>query len=205
MNPRDLKIIGLTGGIGTGKSSVADFFKQRGILVIDADELSREAVFPGSPGLCQVVKEFGETVLLPDGTLNRAILRQQIFTDPQKRLRLENILHPEIRRLGDLKIRQAVHDGHDVLIYMAPLLLETGGADRVHEIWVVTLNPQTQLKRLMQRDNIPEHEAEKIISAQMPLKEKESKADLLINNNGTMEETVKQLEKIWQSMVSKQI
>ena len=185
-----MRVIGLTGGIASGKSTVAEMFRNRGVEVIDADELSRQAVEPGSPGLAAVVEAFGDGVLNARGGLDRGGLRQMIFADPELRRRLEQILHPLIRQLGEERIRKAADAGNRTVVYMAPLLIEAGAEDRVDEIWVVSVRPDVQLERLMQRDGISREQSELIIASQMPLEEKARRARIVIDNNGTRQETV---------------
>ncbi|MDD2271913.1 MAG: dephospho-CoA kinase [Desulfuromonadaceae bacterium] len=192
-----MKVIGLTGGIATGKSSVAHFFTSRGITVIDADQLARDAVQPGSPALAQIVSSFGQVVLTDDGTLNRKHLGEIVFSDPEKRRHLESILHPAIRKLAEEKIALAAAAGHKRLIYMAPLLIEANATDRVDDIWVVTVRPEIQLQRLMQRDGISLHQAKSIIASQMSLSEKESYGSVIIDNSGSKAETQAILENAW--------
>lgn len=191
-----IRVIGLTGGIATGKSSVALFFKERGIPVIDADQLARKAVLPGSPALEKIVSLFGQEVLTHDGMLDRKLLSILIFSDPEKRRQLEDIIHPEIRRLSEELISQAAAAGHQRLIYMAPLLIEAGVTDRVHTVWVVTVRPEIQLQRLMRREGITGEEAEKMIASQMPLSEKERYGSVIIDNSGTEDETRAVLEAV---------
>ena len=192
-----IRVIGLTGGIATGKSSVARFFEKHGVAVIDADVLAREAVKPGSDALARIVSLFGEEILLPDGNLDRRHLGKLVFASAGKRRQLEAILHPEIRRLANELIARLADQGHRLIFYMAPLLIEAGATDRVDEIWVVTVRPEVQLARLMMRDNISREEAERIVATQMPLAEKEKQARLVIDNSGTPEETLRLLEDIW--------
>lgn len=192
-----MRIIGLTGGIATGKSTVAAFLEERGAVVIDADSLSREAVRPGSPALERIVAAFGREVLLPDGTLDRKRLGDLVFASPEERRRLEEIMHPEIRRLADEHMARLVGEGHALVFYMAPLLIEAGALDRVDEVWVVTVRPEVQLERLMRRNNIGRAEAGRIIASQMPLAEKERYGRLVIDNSGTPGETRRLLEEIW--------
>lgn len=194
---RNVRVIGLTGGIATGKSTVASFFTEKGAVVIDADLLSREAVCPGSQALQAIVALFGPEMLLPDGSLDRKRLGRVVFAEIEKRRRLEEIIHPEIRRLAEERIAHAAETGHRVVFYMAPLLIESGASDRVDEIWVVTVSPNVQLKRLLERDGLSREEAERIISSQMPLAEKESHGRLVIDNSGTPEETRNLLAEIW--------
>jgi dephospho-CoA kinase len=197
MRPVGVRVIGLTGGIATGKSSIARFFQDRGAVVIDADQLSREAVEPDSRGLAEVVAAFGKGVLAPDGRLDRKRLGTLVFSDSHKRSQLEGILHPEIKRLAEERIACAAETGHKVVLYMAPLLIEAGATDRVDEVWVVTVRPEVQLERLVLRDGISRDEAQRIIDSQMPLAEKEKFARLVIDNSGTPEETRRQLAVIW--------
>lgn len=195
--PRGIRVIGLTGGIATGKSSVALFFTERGIPVIDADQLARYAVLPGSPALEQIITLFGREVLTRDGELDRKRLGELIFSNPEKRRRLEDILHPEIRKLAEERIAQAAEAGHQRLIYMAPLLIEAGATERVDDIWVVTVRPEIQLDRLMLRDGITREQAQRMVESQMPLSEKERYGSVVIDNSGTEAETRMVLETVW--------
>ena len=192
-----MRIIGLTGGIASGKSSVARLLEERGVPVIDADQLAREAVLPGSPALERIAAAFGREVIRDDGTLDRKRLGALVFADADKRRQLENIIHPEIRRLGEEQIERAAVAGQRVLVYMAPLLIEAGAVDRVDEIWVVTVRPEIQLQRLMARDGIDRAAAQRIIDSQMPLAEKAAHGRVLIDNSGTPQETRQLLADIW--------
>jgi dephospho-CoA kinase len=197
MRSAGIRVIGLTGGIATGKSSVARFFQNRGIVVIDADQLARRAVEPGSQGLARVVEAFGADILDPEGLLNRKHLGALVFSDTHKRVLLEGILHPEIKRLADDAIAQAAKNGQHTMMYMAPLLIEAGSTERVDEVWVVTVRPEIQIERLMHRDSITRDEALRIIASQMPLSEKEKIGRIVIDNSGTPEETATLLSDIW--------
>lgn len=197
MRPAGIHVIGLTGGIATGKSSIARFFQDKGAAVIDADQLAREAVDPGSRGLAEVVAAFGTGVLAQDGRLDRKQLGALIFSDSRKRIQLEGILHPEIKRLAEERIAFAAATGHRVVFYMAPLLIEAGVTDRVDEVWVVTVRPEVQLERLLLRDGISRDEAQCMIDSQMPLADKEKYGRVVIDNSGTPEETGKRLAEIW--------
>lgn len=192
-----VRIIGLTGGIASGKSSVAGIFEELGVPVIDADQLAREAVLPGSRSLIRIAGIFGDDVIAADGMLDRKHLGSLVFADPEKRRLLEGILHPEIRRLGEERIAREIAAGHHLLVYMAPLLIEAGALDRVDEIWVVTVRPEIQLARLMARDGISSEDAQRIIDSQMPLSEKASYGRVLIDNSGTPEETRRLVTEIW--------
>lgn len=197
MRPGGIRVIGLTGGIACGKTSVARFFQNQGGVVIDADQLARVAVEPGSRGLECVIAAFGSDLLAPDGRLDRKRLASQIFADPRKRAILEGILHPEIKRLAEARITQAAEDGQKIVFYVAPLLVEAGVTDRVDEVWVVTVRPEVQLERLMRRDGLTRDEALRMISSQMPLNEKEKYGRIVIDNSGTPEETGRLLAQIW--------
>lgn len=192
-----VRVIGLTGGIASGKSSIASYLELRGALVIDADQLSREAVAPGSPALEEIAKVFGDDILLADGQLDRKRLGALVFADQIKRRQLEQILHPEIKRLAEERIAAAAAEGRRLVFYMAPLLIEAGATDRVDEIWVVTVSPEIQLARLMARDGISVEEAGRIIASQMPLAEKERHGRIVIDNSGTPEQTRQLLDEIW--------
>lgn len=199
--PAGIRVIGLTGGIATGKSSVALFFAERGIPVIDADQLARDAVPPGSPALERLVALFGREILTHDGLLDRKRLGALAFSEPEKRRQLEGILHPEIRKLAEERIAQAAEAGHRRLIYMAPLLIEAGATDRVDDIWVVTVGSEIQLERLMRRDGISRELAERIVSSQMPLSQKERYGSVVIDNSGTEEQTRLVLETVWKQEI----
>jgi dephospho-CoA kinase len=188
-----IRVIGLTGGIATGKSSVANFLEELGLRVIDADMLSREAVKPGSLCLASIVEVFGRDIISADGVLDRKRLGMIVFSDPQKRKLLEDIIHPEIRRLAIGRIAAAAAEGQSVVFYMAPLLIEAGAKDLVDEIWVVSASPEVQLERVMCRDGISREQAERIIAAQMPLKDKECFGQIVIDNSGTSDELRNQL------------
>ena len=200
---KPVRVIGLTGGIATGKSSVARMFEEHGAVVIDADQLSREAVMPGTDGLARIVATFGDNVLLADGTLDRASLRKIIFSDREKRRQLEQILHPEIKRLAEEQIAAASADNKELVFYMAPLLIEAGATERVDEIWVVTVQPAVQLERLMARDGINVEQAQAIIKSQMPLADKELYGRIVIDNSGTLEQTRQIVNTIWKQETGK--
>ena len=193
--------IGLTGGIATGKSSVAALLAEQGAEVIDADQLARDAVAPGTAALQRIVELFGQQALLPDGTLNRQAVRELVFNEPAKRQQLEAILHPAIKELALQQIEQARIRGSRVVVYMAPLLIEAKATDRVDEIWVVTVRPEVQLERLIARDGCSRQQAEQIIAAQMPLAEKERFGVVVIDNSSSPEETRRQVEAAWQQRI----
>ena len=194
---QNIRVIGLTGGIATGKSFVARFFMDKGIPVIDADQLARDAVQPGTDALNRIADLFGAEGITADGTLDRKRLAALVFADPGKRRLLESIIHPEIRRLAEARIAHYAATGRRQIIYMAPLLIEAGVSGRVDEIWVVTVRPEIQLERLMGRDGIGREQAAQMIASQMPLAEKESFGRVVIDNSGSESDTLAILESVW--------
>lgn len=189
-------VLGVTGGIATGKSFVAQMFRTLGAVVVSADELAREVVVPGAPALQQLVDRFGSKVLLGDGTLNRKALAEIIFADPQARTDLNGIMHPAIARLAEQRLRELAADER-LIVYEAPLLFEAGAEGRVDAVLVVAADERQQVRRLMARDEIGEPAARARIAAQMPLTEKIRRADYLIDNSGTLPETEAQVRKLF--------
>jgi len=196
-----MKVIGLTGGIASGKSLVAATLQRLGAVIIDADKIAREIVQPGCPALADIRDSFGQEMILPDGQLDRPRLGRLIFSDPAARLRLNGITHGRIkdeitRRLAQLRqageIKAAVID--------AALLLEIGMGDLADEIWLVVLAETEQLNRLMARDKLSRQAAQDRVDAQMSLAEKISYAHRLIDNNGSREETVDQVIRLWREI-----
>jgi dephospho-CoA kinase len=175
--------IGLTGGIASGKSTVAQRFVELGIPVIDADESSRFVVAPGQPGLAELTKRFGPDILTADGEVNRRTLRNLIFADPQVRRDVEAILHPLIR--VDMERRASAVAG-PYLVMAIPLLVEGGSRDRVDRILVVDVDEDAQLKRVMARDSATLEQAHAILEAQAPRATRLKAADDVIVNSGTV-------------------
>jgi dephospho-CoA kinase len=177
-------LFGLTGGVASGKSTVAARFRERGLDVIDADQVARDVVAKASEGLAAVVEAFGEEILDAEGTMDRAKMREIVFADDDARKRLNAILHPRIaaetqRRAAALQAR-----GVELACYEAALLVENGLADAFRPLVVVALTPELQRERLAARDGVSLEEAERIIVAQMPLAEKVALADHVIDNSG---------------------
>jgi dephospho-CoA kinase len=182
---RKFLLVGLTGSIATGKSTVSAMFRELGCVVLDADVLAREVVAPGEPALAQIVEEFGRDVLQPDGTLDRKKLGAVVFGDAARRKRLEAITHPAIRdrflrHLAELDAR-----GFDGLVlWDAPVMIETGGHRAMDKLVVVATDEATQRARLQARDGIDAIEAARKIASQMPVAEKAKLADYVIDNAG---------------------
>ena len=183
-------IIGLTGGIGSGKSTVADYFAQHGIPVIDADQLARELVVPGSPALNEIINLFGPNILLPDGNLDRHQLRRRVFADPAQKRRLEAILHPRV--YTELGYRtQALRTPY--CIWVVPLLLETGGTALVDRVLVVDAPESLQRQRVLRRAGMDETTFEAILSSQVNRAERLSAADDVVVNNSDLSQLQQQV------------
>ncbi|WP_296113810.1 dephospho-CoA kinase [uncultured Limosilactobacillus sp.] len=177
------KVIGLTGGIATGKSTVSQYLRTKGLKIIDADIVARQVVELGTKGLALIQEAFGKEVINPDGSLNRAQLGKVVFADSQARQKLNQILHPLIfrtilGRLEELKARRC-----PVVVLDIPLLFETGWEQRCDLTWVVACSPQQQLTRLMARDHLDQAAAQARIAAQYPLTEKMARADVVLMND----------------------
>ena len=191
-----MRVLGLTGGIGSGKSMVASMFRQLGADVIDADQLAREVVEPGQPALAEIVSAFGPDILGGDGRLDRGKLGAIIFADAPARSRLNAITHPRIReRMEEEVARRADRPG--LLLLDIPLLYENARTNAVEKVIVVWVDRKTQLRRLEERSGLSEDEARQRIASQMPLDEKRARADLVIDNSGSPEETRRQVEAIY--------
>jgi dephospho-CoA kinase len=182
-----LNVFGLTGGIGSGKSTAAALFRERGVPVVDADELAREAVALGSAGLAEVVSAFGPQIRAADGSLDRKQLGALVFADPEARKRLNAITHPIVRRLSQERFATLDSQGVTLAGYDVPLLFEVGLDAVLRPIVVVVAREATQLERILARDGISEEAARERMAAQLPLAEKQKRADYVLYNNGTPE------------------
>ncbi|WP_409345349.1 dephospho-CoA kinase [Paenibacillus sp. MBLB4367] len=190
--------IGLTGGIACGKSTVADMLVRRGAILIDADRLAREVVEAGSPVLDAVAARFGQDVLLPDGSLNRKRLGEIVFQDKAARKDLEAILHPEIRKRMFGRMASLQAEQPDKLVAVdVPLMFESGLEGHFDEIMVVYVPRDVQVQRLMERDGLSLEQAELRLAAQMPIEQKKSLADIVIDNRGSVEDTERQVDDFW--------
>jgi dephospho-CoA kinase len=195
-SPKDnLLHIGLTGGIASGKSVVADMFSARGIPVIDTDLISREVVEPGKPGLQAVIQEFGSKFLRADGTLDRPAMRKQIFSDPRSRICLEKILHPLIRNETIVQMKNA---GGPYQIIAVPLLAETDFADFVDRILVIDCPMDLCRERLLARDAETEDSVARIFSTQASREERLRIANDVIVNDGSLQDTERAVEELHQ-------
>ncbi|MGE5508181.1 MAG: dephospho-CoA kinase [Chitinophagales bacterium] len=194
--------LGLTGGLGSGKSLVSRMLGELGAAVVDADELAREAVVPLTPAWQAIVDRFGRRFLLPGGALDRRLLGQLVFSDPEARRDLEAIVHPEVRRLMDERAQRLEEAGAPVVVLDIPLLFEAGLTGEVDKIAVVYAPPETQLARVMARDGLTEEEARRRIAAQWPLSVKAPLADYVIDNSGDREATRMQVQRLWEEITS---
>lgn len=189
-------IIGLTGGIASGKSTIAHMFKEKSIPVIDADQIAREVVEPGEQSLIKITETFGDQVLHPEGTLNREKLGKIIFANEEKRKQLNSIIHPAIRKRMLDQRDQYIAKEEPAVVLDIPLLFESKLTHFVQKILVVYVDEQIQQERLQERDELTEKEAKQRIQSQLPLKDKAKLADAVIDNNGSIEQSAKQLANI---------
>lgn len=192
-------LVGLTGGIGSGKTTVASLLETRGAVVFDADLLARDAIAPGTPGHERVLERFGPNVLAPGGGIDRDALAALVFADPAARRDLEAIVHPEVRRLFAESVE--AYEGTDaVVVFSAPLLVETGMHTAFEVLVVVSAPTDTQVDRLLRDRGMSESAIRQRIDAQLPLEEKAAVADILIDNEGTLEELEGQVDRVWDEL-----
>jgi dephospho-CoA kinase len=189
-------IIGLTGSIASGKSTISAMLKEKGYPIIDADLVARLVVEPGTSTLSEIERVFGDQVMNKDGTLNREALGQLIFHEPAKRKQLNDLMHPAIRAEMLRQRDELFERGEKTLIMDIPLLFESRLQHFVDKILVVSVTEEMQLERLMQRNSLSEEEAKARIQSQLPISEKEKGADAVIYNNGSIEQSKVQLERI---------
>jgi dephospho-CoA kinase len=190
------KVIGLTGGIGAGKSAVARLFKKQGIPVLSADTIAREILATGTPGLARVIQQFGAQMLQPDGQLDRQKLRSLITQNPQARIQLDAITHPLIQEKSQSLIQAALDQGAPFVIYEAPLLFEAKSNKKMDFVICVSANDQLRIQRTMLRDGVNYQQALELLNAQMPQTEKMKLSDCVIENNGTEAELESRAQEI---------
>jgi dephospho-CoA kinase len=200
---RRFLLVGLTGSIATGKSTVSLMFAHLGARVIDADLLAREVVMPGQPAYARIVEEFGRQVVQEDGSLDRKALGAAVFADAAKRRRLEEITHPAIgarqQRILSVLDEEAFEG---VVIWDAALLFESGGAAKMDRVVVVYADPETERRRLTERDGLSDADARARIASQMPVADKAKLADHVIDNSGTREETERQVRAVYGALLA---
>ena len=191
-----MKLVGLTGGIASGKSTVAEILKHQGAAIINADVLAREVVEPDRQAWTEIVNTFGTAVLQPDRALDRQKLRAIIFDDPDARKKLESIIHPQVRALAEQRIREHAAAGYAVIVYEVPLLFEGNLQEWLRPVILVACDVDTQRNRLQSRDNLSAAQAQKHIDAQMSLEAKRRLADYVIENNGSLEDLKRQVQAV---------
>ncbi|TLM68181.1 MAG: dephospho-CoA kinase [Deltaproteobacteria bacterium] len=195
-------ILGLTGGIAAGKSSVATMFAAFGAVVVSADQLAREAVAAGTPALQALVATFGDGIVDGAGELDRAALAALVFADASARERLNAITHPAIARLAEARLDALRARRVPLVVYEAPLLFEAGAERRVDRVLAVVVDPQIQRLRLAERDRLPPQAIDARIAAQWPQSAKVARADYVIDNSGPLEETRRQVAVLYHLLLS---
>lgn len=200
-----MKRFALTGGIASGKSLVAQYFKEAGIPVIDADQLSRQVVAKGSIGLQLITESFGKDILDPQGALDRQKMGALVFSDPQKRKILEGILHPLIAQTGVTQMNALEADGHPFSIYEASLIFENNLQEAFDATLLVTASTKSQMTRLMQRDGLTPLEAQNRVDSQMSLDEKKKMTNFHIENDSTEHHLKVATAKVWKQITGQEL
>lgn len=193
--------VGLTGGIGAGKSAVAELLASYGAVIVDSDAIAREVVEPGTPGLAAVVAEFGQEVLAADGSLDRARLGGIVFADDERRRALNAIVHPLVRERS--AALQAAADPDAIVVNDVPLLTENGLAGRYDVVVVVDAAPANRLDRLVRLRGMAEEEARARMAAQATREERLAVADIVVDNDGTPEELARRVREVWRELVAR--
>src|SRR4030042_1809234 len=194
-------IVGLTGGVASGKTASSQVLKGEGAYIIDADQIARELVQPHKPAWNELIRAFGKEILQEDGSIHRKKLADQVFADPKKRKLLNQILHPRIKEEMDRRTKEiGQKDPEAIVVIDAPLLVELGGRRKVDTLIVVTSTPNQQMERLKERDGRSPEEAQGIFTAQMPVDEKVKLADIVIRNEGSLEEMEKRVKGVFQEL-----
>jgi dephospho-CoA kinase len=194
-------IVGLTGGVASGKTVVSQFLKEEGAYIIDADQIARELVQPHRPAWNELIKAFGKEILKEDGSIHRKKLADKVFADPKQRILLNQILHPRIKEEMDRRIKEVRRkDPEAIVVIDAPLLVERGEHDEMDKLIVVTSAQTQQIERLKDRDGTNPEEALRMLSSQIPLEKKVELADFVVQNEGSLEETKKKAKEIFKEL-----
>jgi dephospho-CoA kinase len=194
---RAMRTIALTGGIGSGKSTVAGILREMGVTVVDADEAVRAVQAPGSEGLMQLAEAFGPSILTADGELDRGRMGGIAFADPRARRRLEEVVHPLVRAWMMERQREAIERGEEVVVHDIPLLFESRGTEGFDAVVLVYAPEDLAIRRLVEQRGMAEEEARARIAAQMPIEEKRALAAHVIENTGGREELRREVERVW--------
>jgi dephospho-CoA kinase len=195
-------LVGLTGGIGSGKSTVARLLDRHGAVVIDADQLAREAVAMGTPGFDEVVEVFGDRVLGPEGDLDRAALAADVFSDPGSKARLEAIVHPAVARLFAERV-EPHRDSDRIVVYVTPLLVELGLGPAFDVVVVVTASPHLRVSRVASERDLSPDDVRARMATQATDEQRVEVADVLLDNDGTLAELEKQVDRLWGELVAR--
>ncbi|HET7466578.1 MAG TPA: dephospho-CoA kinase [Candidatus Dormibacteraeota bacterium] len=198
-----MKLIGLTGGVGTGKSTVAEMLRELGATVVDADEAAHAVYAPGTPGFDAVVSEFGPDFVRDDGAIDRQRLGALVFNDEDARRRLNAIVHPLVREWMAARTVEAAERGDEIVIQDVPLLYENGLEALFSSVLLVYAPEDVQLERLVHGRGVPEDRARAMIAAQMPIDDKRRRAHHIVDNSGTREQTRAQVEEVWAQMTGR--
>jgi dephospho-CoA kinase len=194
-------LVGLTGNIASGKSTVSRMLAERGATIVDSDLLARHAVERGTPGYDRIVERWGDAVLAPDGHLDRAALRRMVFADPDELAELNAIVHPEVERMRDVLVREAGERGDRIVICDIPLLFEKDLGAQFDRIILVDAPRRLRLDRLIGARGLRETEAVEMIDAQMPAERKRGRSDIVIDNDGTLEQLGQAVEAAWATLL----
>ncbi len=195
-----MKVIGLTGGIGSGKSTVSRFLAELGALIIDADKVGHELLRPGTKIWQQVAATFGRQILAPDSEIDRKKLGRLVFGSPERLKLLNQLMHPEMKKAVKARLLKYRRQGASVVVVEAPLLVEAGWTELVDETWVTTASETTVLRRLEQQMGLPKTESLARIRSQLPARERAKRADVVINTELSLDELRAKVKKLWQKL-----
>jgi dephospho-CoA kinase len=194
-------IVGLTGGVASGKTAISQILKEEGAYLIDADQIARELVQPHTATWNELIKVFGKEILQEDGSIHRKRLAAKVFSDPEQRNLLNQILHPRIKAEMNRRVKEIGQKDPDAIVVIdAALLIELGDHREMDKVIVVTSTEKQQIERLKKRDGVDQEEAQRILFSQMPLEEKLKVADFVIQNEGSFEETRRRVKEIFQEL-----
>jgi len=194
-------IVGLTGGVASGKTTVSQILREEGAYLIDADQIAREVVRPHTPAWNELTKVFGKEILQEDGSIHRKRLAAKVFSDPEQRNLLNQILHPRIKAEMNKRVKEiGQKDPHAIIVIDAALLIELGDHREMDKVIVVTATEKQQIERLKKRDGVDQEEAQKVLSSQMALEEKMEVADFVICNERSFEETKRRVKEVFQEL-----